>query len=50
MPGHVLYEGKWVPYYVREEALGERPELDPFDDDTPLVCGVEDPEICDSCQ
>ena len=23
---------------------------DPFDDDTPLVCGLENPETCESCQ
>lgn len=23
---------------------------DPFTDDEPLACGVEDPETCDSCQ
>lgn len=22
---------------------------DPFADDTPLVCGLENPEICESC-
>jgi len=40
MPGHVLYEGKWVPYYV----------VDPFCDEEPLECGLEDPEVCESCQ
>jgi hypothetical protein len=33
-----------------ENIMGERPDLDPFDDDTPLECGIEDPEVCDSCQ
>ena len=23
---------------------------DPFADDTPLVCGIENPEHCESCQ
>ena len=23
---------------------------DPFEDDEPLVCGVENPEYCDTCQ
>ena len=50
MPGLVLHEGKWVPYYVREEALGEHPALDPFFDEEPLECGLEDPEVCESCQ
>ena len=36
--------------WVRPEEMGERPELDPFLDDGPLVCGVEDPEVCESCQ
>ena len=35
---------------VRVEALGERPAVDPFFDDEPLVCGVEDPEGCESGQ
>ena len=34
----------------RVEALGERPAVDPFFDGEPLVCGVEDPEVCESCQ
>ena len=50
MPGHVLHEGKWVPYYVREEASGEHPELDPFDDDEVLECGLDHVEVCESCQ
>jgi len=50
MPGLVLHEGKWVPYFVREEALGEHPALDPFFDEEPLECGLEDPEVCESCQ
>ena len=48
--GYVLYEGEWVPYEVREEALGERPSLDPFHDEEPLVCGLEHVEVCESCQ
>lgn len=24
--------------------------VDPFEDDEPLACGIEDPEACDSCQ
>ena len=38
----------------REEAFGERPILapwgDPFHDDAPLECGLENPEVCESCQ
>jgi len=30
------------------ELMGER--YDPFSDDTPLECGVEDPDVCESCQ
>ena len=26
------------------------PVIDIFDDDTPLACGIEDPELCESCQ
>ena len=39
-----------VPHEVREEALGERPSLDPFHDEEPLVCGLEHVEVCESCQ
>ena len=38
----------------REEAFGERPVLgpwgDPFHDEEPLECGLEEPEVCESCQ
>ena len=41
----------------REEAFGERPVLGPWGDpfhgpesDEPLVCGLENPEVCESCQ
>lgn len=33
-----------------EIVTSEHSDLDPFDDDTPLECGIEDPEVCDSCQ
>ncbi len=32
------------------EMLGERPEMDPFEDDTPIECSVDGYEICESCQ
>lgn len=32
------------------ELMGERAGLDPFRDDTPLECGVDEVEVCDSCQ
>lgn len=35
--------------FFREQPIG-LPSLDPFDDDEPLACGVENPEACDSCQ
>jgi hypothetical protein len=38
----------------REEAFGEHPMLsplgDPFHDEEPLECGLENPESCESCQ
>ena len=38
----------------REEAFGEHPILtpwgDPFKNEEPLVGGVENPGVCDSCQ
>jgi len=36
--------------FVKEEMLGERPEIDPFTDDTPIECGLENPDVCESCQ
>ena len=32
------------------ELMGERIEVDPFDDNEPLECGLENPDICESCQ
>ena len=32
------------------EMLGDRLEIDPFDDDEIIECDLENPEICDSCQ
>ena len=48
--GLVQRDGQWVPYEEHPESFGEHPDLDPFMDDTPLVCGVESPEVCESCQ
>ena len=49
-----MKEGKWVPYEERElkTAFGvEAYEVyDPFQDDEPLECGIESPEVCESCQ
>lgn len=41
-------DGMWMQL----EEMGERPELltDPFLDDEPLECGLDDFEVCDSCQ
>jgi len=42
-------DGMWMQL----EEMGERPDLltDPFLDDEPLgYCGLEDIEVCDSCQ
>jgi len=57
MPGHVLSGDKWVPYDEelawREEAFGERPVLgpwgDPFHDEEPLECSLDDIEVCEAC-
>ena len=32
------------------ELMGERTDVDPFDDNEPLECGLENPDICESCQ
>ena len=38
----------------REEAFGEPPVLgpwgDPFHDEEPLECGVDEVDVCESCQ
>ena len=49
MPGHVFQGGKWVPYEERLEALGERLSVDPFSDEEPLECDVDEVETCDAC-
>ena len=57
-PGHVLRDGVWVPHdealVWREEAFGEHPVLgpwgDPFHDEEPLECGVDEVDVCESCQ
>ncbi len=61
--GHVLRDGVWTPFDGdedlgwREEAFGERPVLGPWGDpfhgpgaDEVLECGLETPEVCESCQ
>ncbi len=59
--GHVLRDGVWTPFdedlLWREEAFGERPVLGPWGDpfhgpgaDEVLGCGLETPEVCESCQ
>ncbi len=39
-----------LEFMGRPERLGEYPALYPFADDEVLVCGIENPEVCDSCQ
>jgi hypothetical protein len=39
-------DGMWMSL----NEMGERPELDPFMDDTPIECGLENPDVCESCQ
>jgi hypothetical protein len=41
-------DGMWMQL----EEMGERPDLlrDPFEDDEPLECGLDTPEVCESCQ
>jgi hypothetical protein len=61
--GLVLRDGVWTPFDEgedlgwREEAFGERPVLGPWGDpfhgpgaDEVLECGLETPEVCESCQ
>ena len=35
-----------------QDMMGERPTLDPFEDEEPIIalCDLEDPEYCESCQ
>ena len=53
-PGHVLREGIWVPHSEGELRTAFAVEAfdvyDPFDDEETLECGLENPEICESCQ
>ena len=53
-PGHVLREGKWVPYGEGELRTAFAVEAidvyDPFNDEELLECGLETPEVCESCQ
>ena len=35
---------------VTEPEAPDDGPVDPFDDDTPLSCGIQNPEICESCQ
>ena len=30
--------------------MGERMDIDPFDDDAIIECDLENPDICESCQ
>ena len=39
-------DGMWMSL----NEMGERPEIDPFADDTPIECGLENPDVCESCQ
>ena len=32
------------------EMVGSSEKIDPFEDDTPLVCGLDEVDECDSCQ
>ena len=38
-------DGMWMSL----NEMGERPEIDPFEDDTPIECSMDSPEICESC-
>lgn len=42
--GHDMVTGE-IPIVVSDDAV-----LDMFTDNTPLTCGVENPDICESCQ
>lgn len=58
----MIFGGSWIIVEIGEEtktfvelpqeAYGERPELDPFEDDEPVIalCDLENPEYCESCQ
>ena len=38
-----------LPLRVDSDAPSVLPPSDPFTDDTPLACGVENPEECEAC-
>lgn len=39
-------DGMWMQL----NEMGERPELDPFLDDAPIECSIDEVDICESCQ
>ena len=43
-PGLVLVDGEWIPYYEREESLGEHPELDPVFTRNEIILDSEYPD------
>ena len=36
--------------YEEEERMGEFPEIEWVEPDEVLACGVENPDVCESCQ
>ncbi len=39
-------DGMWMQL----NEMGERPELDPFLDDEPIECSIDEIDVCESCQ
>ena len=41
-------DGMWMQL----EEMGERPDLilDPFEDNAPIECSIDEVDICESCQ
>ena len=46
----VAYQNGELDHNLTEVAAHPQLEVDPFEDDTPLTCGLEDPDYCDTCQ
>tara|TARA_B100000586_G_C19904951_1_gene340721 strand:- start:338 stop:496 length:159 start_codon:yes stop_codon:yes gene_type:complete len=42
----LLEDGMWM----QPNEMGEHPNLDPFLDDAPIECSIDEVDICESCQ
>lgn len=45
-----MNQSEQEPLHEDEGFMGEWPDIEWGDNDQVLVCGVEDPDVCESCQ